>query len=118
MVGLELDFDNLHYVEPLGYLHFNYLVKNAKAVLTDSGGITEEATVMNVPCITLRDSTERPETCDIGTNVLVGNDPEKIQTAFETLLTGNWKQGEIPELWDGKTAQRIVQHIIDLYQVQ
>lgn len=113
--GLNLNFENLHYVAPLGYLEFNYLVKNAFAVLTDSGGITEETTVMNVPCITLRDTTERPETCTLGTNVLVGNDPEKISEVFEKLFSGNWKKGKIPELWDGHAAQRIINHLVELY---
>jgi len=114
---LDLNFKNLHYVEPLGYLEFNYLVKNAFAVLTDSGGITEETTVMNVPCITLRENTERPETCDIGTNVLVGNDKKKIADSFRELLSGNWKKGQIPELWDGKAAERIVEHLVKIYQL-
>ena len=112
--GLHLEFENLHYVNPLGYLEFNYLVKNALAVITDSGGITEETTVMNVPCITIRDSTERPETCDIGTNILVGSNSEKIKEAFNLLLSGTWKQGEIPELWDGNTAKRIVHHLASM----
>jgi UDP-N-acetylglucosamine 2-epimerase (non-hydrolysing) len=112
--NLNLNFENLHYVNPLGYLEFNYLVKHAFAVITDSGGITEEATVMNVPCMTLRDSTERPETCDIGTNILVGNDSEKIVSAFKILFSGTWKQGEIPELWDGNAAKRIVHHLISI----
>ena len=111
---LDLNFKNLHYVSPLGYLEFNYLVKNALAVITDSGGITEETTVMNVPCITLRDSTERPETCDIGTNVLVGNDTTKIENAFKTLLSGAWKQGMTPKLWDGNAAKRIIQHLVTI----
>lgn len=115
--GLHLNFKNLHYVAPLGYLEFNYLVKNAFAVLTDSGGITEETTVMHVPCITLRSSTERPETCTIGTNVLVGNDPEKIAKAFEKLLSGDWKKGGIPELWDGHAAKRIINHLLDIYKL-
>lgn len=114
---LDLNFENLHYVEPLGYLEFNYLVKHAFAVLTDSGGITEETTVMNVPCITLRENTERPETCEIGTNVLVGNDSAKIKENFEHLLSGHWKQGQIPELWDGKTAERIVEHLVKIYRL-
>src|SRR5690606_28978800 len=114
---LNLTFENLHYVEPLGYLEFNYLVKHAFAVLTDSGGITEETTVMDVPCITLRENTERPETCEIGTNVLVGNDPEKIAQAFKDLLSGHWKKGQIPELWDGKAARRIIENIIKIYQL-
>ena len=111
---LNLSFENLHYTQPLGYLEFNYLVKNAFAVITDSGGITEETTVMNIPCITLRNSTERPETCILGTNLLVGNDPEKIESAFETLFSGNWKSGETPPLWDGKSAERIVKHLLTI----
>ena len=103
-----IQMENIHLVEPLGYLEFNYLVKHAKGVLTDSGGITEETTVMNVPCITLRDNTERPETIDIGTNELIGTDPKKIKPALEKLLSGHWKQGQIPEKWDGKAAERIV----------
>ena len=106
---------NMHLAEPLGYLEFNYLVKNAKAVITDSGGITEEATVMSVPCMTLRDSTERPETCTIGTNELLGTNPDAIAPAMKTLFDGNWKKGGIPELWDGKCAPRIVEHIIRLF---
>ena len=112
--NLNLNFKNLHYVNPLGYLEFNYLVKHAFVVITDSGGITEETTVMNVPCMTLRDNTERPETCDIGTNILVGNNPEKIEKAFKILFSGTWKQGEIPELWDGHAAKRIVHHLASM----
>jgi len=67
---------------------------------------------MNVPCITLRDSTERPETCDIGSNVLVGNDSDKIKKAFKKLLSGQWKQAQIPELWDGSAAKRIVNYLV------
>jgi UDP-N-acetylglucosamine 2-epimerase (non-hydrolysing) len=101
-------YDTLHYVVPLSYLEFNYLVKHSKAVITDSGGITEETTVMGVPCMTLRDSTERPETCTIGTNELLGTDPKAIKPAMETLFSGKWKKGGIPELWDGRAAERIV----------
>ncbi|MEZ4796945.1 MAG: UDP-N-acetylglucosamine 2-epimerase (non-hydrolyzing) [Flavobacteriaceae bacterium] len=114
---LNLNFKNLYYVEPLGYLEFNFLVKHAFAVLTDSGGITEETTVMNVPCITLRNSTERPETCEIGTNILVGNNADKIEVAFNTLLSGTWKQGKTPELWDGNAAKRIVNTIVEIYNL-
>lgn len=110
-----LSHSNLHFIEPLGYLEFNFLVKNAYAVLTDSGGITEEATVMNVPCITFRDNTERPETCEIGTNELVGSNTKKIENAFRTLFEGKWKQGQTPELWDGKTSERIVNILLELY---
>jgi UDP-N-acetylglucosamine 2-epimerase (non-hydrolysing) len=111
---LGLDFSNLHLVEPLSYLEFNYLVKYAKAVITDSGGITEEATVMGIPCMTLRNSTERPETCTIGTNELLGTDPNTIAPALNKLFSGDWKKGGIPELWDGKAAERIVDHVLDL----
>ena len=98
---LGLNSDKLKLVDPLGYLEFNYLVKKAFAVITDSGGITEETTVMGVPCMTLRDNTERPETCAIGTNELIGTNVEAIPPAMETLLSGNWKKGGIPEFWDG-----------------
>ena len=105
---------NLYMIEPLGYLHFNYLVKNAKAVITDSGGITEETTVMGIPCMTLRNNTERPETITTGTNELLGTNPEAIKPALEKLFAGNWKQGGIPELWDGKTGERIVDHLLSV----
>ncbi|WP_418892376.1 non-hydrolyzing UDP-N-acetylglucosamine 2-epimerase [Limibacterium fermenti] len=104
--------DNLHIVDPMGYLEFNYMVKHAKAVITDSGGITEETTVMDIPCITLRDNTERPETCTIGTNELIGTNPNAIKPALDKLFAGEWKKGGIPERWDGKTAERIVGIII------
>ena len=76
----------MHIVEPMGYLEFNYLVERAKAVITDSGGITEETTVMGVPCITLRGNTERPEICTIGTNELIGTNPDAIKPALDTLF--------------------------------
>ncbi|GAB1448415.1 UDP-N-acetylglucosamine 2-epimerase (non-hydrolyzing) [Bacteroidota bacterium] len=105
---------NVLLTEPLGYLEFNYLVENAKGVITDSGGITEETTVMGIPCITLRNSTERPETVNIGTNELVGEQEEKRRDALSKLLSGTWKKGAIPEKWDGKAAERIVDHLIQL----
>jgi len=95
-------------VDAQAYLEFNYLVKNAKAVITDSGGITEETTVMGVPCMTLRDNTERPETVTIGTNELIGTDPAALAPALQRLFAGEWKRGGIPEMWDGKTGERIV----------
>lgn len=101
----------LHYVDPLGYLEFNYLVKHAKGVITDSGGITEETTVLGVPCLTLRDNTERPETITIGTNELIGTDPNKLPPALARLMAGEWKNGSVPPLWDGKAAERIVEHL-------
>ena len=105
---LGIDSSLLHIVEPLGYLEFNYLVRYCKAVITDSGGITEETTVMHVPCITLRDNTERPETCTIGTNELIGTDPDAIKPALDKLFAGKWKRGDIPERWDGRAAERII----------
>ena len=107
-------FPNLHIVEPLGYLEVNYLVERAKAVVTDSGGITEETTVMGVPCITLRDNTERPETCTVGTNELIGTKPEAIKPALDKLFAGEWKKGAIPELWDGHAAERIISILANL----
>jgi UDP-N-acetylglucosamine 2-epimerase (non-hydrolysing) len=99
---------NLHLIEPQPYLEFNYLVQHAKAAITDSGGITEETTVLGVPCLTLRDTTERPETVSIGTNALIGTDPAKLAPALERLFAGEWQQGGIPPLWDGRTGERIV----------
>ena len=105
---------NLFIVDPLGYLEFNYLVERAIGVVTDSGGITEETTVMGVPCITLRNNTERPETIEIGTNELVGINPQAVKPFLTKLVKGHWKKGSIPELWDGKAAERIVEIIISL----
>lgn len=99
---------NPYLTEPLGYLEFNYLVERSKAVITDSGGITEETTVMGIPCITLRDTTERPETVTAGTNELIGTDPAAIKPVMGRLFAGEWKKGGIPELWDGNTAERII----------
>ncbi|WP_298615871.1 non-hydrolyzing UDP-N-acetylglucosamine 2-epimerase [uncultured Odoribacter sp.] len=111
---LGIQANNLHIVAPMGYLEFNYMVKHCKAVITDSGGITEETTVMGIPCITLRDNTERPETCVIGTNELVGNTPKVIKPILNKLFSGNWKKGNIPELWDGKTSERIIDILLGL----
>lgn len=105
---LDLSVPSLHLIEPLGYLEFNYLVKYAKAALTDSGGITEETTVMGIPCMTLRDNTERLETVEVGTNELIGTDPKAIAPALGKLFSGGWKRGGIPEKWDGKASERIV----------
>ncbi len=101
--------DSFRLVDPQPYLEFNYLVKHAKAVITDSGGITEETTVMGVPCLTLRDNTERPETVTMGTNELIGTNPAALAPALNKLFAGQWKQGDIPEKWDGHTGERIVQ---------
>jgi UDP-N-acetylglucosamine 2-epimerase (non-hydrolysing) len=105
----------LRIVEPLSYLEFNFLVKNAKGVITDSGGITEEASVMNIPCITMRKNTERPETVTLGTNELIGTEPSNLKEPLERLLNGDWKTYQGIPLWDGKSAQRIVDKIIEIY---
>jgi UDP-N-acetylglucosamine 2-epimerase (non-hydrolysing) len=99
---------NLMLVDPQSYLEFNWLVRNARAVITDSGGVTEEATVLGVPCLTLRDTTERPETVELGTNELVGTDPTRIAPVLDRLFAGSWKRGTVPPLWDGHTGARIV----------
>lgn len=109
---LNITHPRLYTIEPLGYLEFNYLVERSKAVITDSGGITEETTVMGVPCITLRDNTERPETITLGTNELIGTNPDAIGPALKKLFEGQWKKGCIPEKWDGKTAARIVEILL------
>ncbi len=94
-------------VEPQPYLEFNHLVRHAKGVITDSGGVTEETTVLGVPCITLRDSTERPETVTLGTNELIGTDPAALKPTLDRLFDGQWKQGRVPNKWDGRTGERI-----------
>ncbi|WP_342349254.1 UDP-N-acetylglucosamine 2-epimerase (non-hydrolyzing) [uncultured Nitrospira sp.] len=108
---LDSRMPHLSYIDPLGYLEFNYLVKHARGVITDSGGITEETTVLGVPCLTLRDNTERPETITIGTNELIGTDPDNLPPALRRLMEGQWKKGAIPPKWDGKAAERIVEHL-------
>jgi UDP-N-acetylglucosamine 2-epimerase (non-hydrolysing) len=105
----------LRLVDPLSYFEFNFLVQNAKGIITDSGGVTEEASVMNVPCITLRDSTERPETITFGTNELVGSDADKLKSYLEKLVSGSWKSYKGIPMWDGKSADRIVSKLIEIY---
>jgi UDP-N-acetylglucosamine 2-epimerase (non-hydrolysing) len=106
--NLGVTHPRLHLVSPMGYLEFNYLVERSLAVITDSGGITEETTVLGVPCLTLRDNTERPETITIGTNELLGTSPKNIEPAMKILFSGKWKKGSIPYLWDGNCSKRIV----------
>jgi len=99
---------NLRLVDPLPYLDFVQLMANASCVLTDSGGIQEETTALGIPCLTLRRNTERPITASRGTNRVVGVDPEAIYDHWRRAVNGQWPAGELPELWDGKAAQRIV----------
>lgn len=106
---------NILMIDPQGYLEFMYLVQNAKGVITDSGGITEEATVLHIPCLTLRNSTERPETVVIGTNELIGNDLCKLKLYIKKIMEGEWKKGTIPPFWDGKTSERIIDILGSIY---
>lgn len=105
--------DNFHLIDPLGYLDFLKLMAESKVVLTDSGGIQEETTILHVPCITLRDNTERPITVEQGANTLVGADTERIVQAGLSILHGQKKSHSVPELWDGKAAERIVRILRD-----
>ena len=100
---------DLHLVEPLGYLPFLSLVANSRVVLSDSGGIQEETTILRVPCLTLRENTERPVTCEIGTNQLVGSDPERIKSCFDEVMMNGVGASEDPPFWDGHAAERIVE---------
>jgi UDP-N-acetylglucosamine 2-epimerase (non-hydrolysing) len=96
-------------ISPMAYMDFLNLWTDAALVLTDSGGLQEETTALGVPCITVRDNTERPITVDEGTNVLVGTDPAKILSAAREVLSAGGKQGRRPDLWDGHAAERIVE---------
>jgi UDP-N-acetylglucosamine 2-epimerase (non-hydrolysing) len=100
--------------EPLGYLELLHLNVNARMVITDSGGVREETTVLGIPCITLRNNTERPITCEVGTNVVVGNSRDKILHHATAVLKGQASPGKVPEKWDGKAAERIVQILANL----
>ncbi len=94
--------------EPLGYLEFLHLMARARMVLTDSGGIQEETTILGTPCLTLRPTTERPITAEVGTNRIIGSAPERIVPEIERILAGDAPEGRVPELWDGKAAKRVV----------
>ena len=100
---------NLHLVAPLGYLTFGYLAEHAKGIITDSDNVAEEATFRNVPCITLNTYAEHIETVTVGSNLLVGTDAEALAQAVTQLLGGNWKAAHIPDRWDGRSAERILQ---------
>jgi len=102
--------------DPLGYLDFQKLMSNAKFVITDSGGIQEETTALKIPCITLRENTERPVTVTMGTNVLVGNDMEKLLHLAGDAIGGKWKEGKIPDLWDGQVSKRCIAAIKEVLE--
>ena len=108
LAGIQWSSNNIILVEPMGYLEFIYLIKNSLGVITDSGGVQEETTYLGIPCVTLRKNTERPETVTKGTNELIGDNYPKLRESIGEIRAGKWKRGAIPELWDGKTAQRIV----------
>jgi UDP-N-acetylglucosamine 2-epimerase (non-hydrolysing) len=110
--GLTEKLNSFQIIEPLGYLDFLNLNSNAKLILTDSGGIQEEATILKVPCVTLRSETERPVTVEVGGSVVVGQDREKIMSAVDTFLNGTPSESTVPELWDGKSAERIVEELL------
>ncbi|MBX3297033.1 MAG: UDP-N-acetylglucosamine 2-epimerase (non-hydrolyzing) [Acidobacteria bacterium] len=107
---------NIFRVDPMGYLEFIYLLKNSKGVITDSGGITEEATVLDIPCVTARTTTERPETVEVGTNVLLGSKIDSLPGYISEMIAGTWRKASIPELWDGNAADRIADAIVGLWE--
>ncbi len=113
---LNIHSDRLHLLPPQSYLTFGYMVNHAKAIVTDSGNIAEEATFLGIPCITLNTYAEHPETVLKGTNRLVGEDPALISEALHILSKGEWKEGKIPERWDGHTAERIVQALLTEFE--
>lgn len=108
------DLRNIKAIEPLSYFEFIFLIKESTGVITDSGGVQEETTVLGIPCITLRLNTERPETITVGTNELIGEDLNRLNESLTKIESGSWKKGGIPELWDGNTAKRIVDALLSL----
>ena len=117
LIGRANAMPGLHLSEPLGYIDFLCLTASAKFVLTDSGGLQEETTALGVPCLTMRPSTERPATVSVGTNIVVGSDPQTIQKSVEDLLAGRAKTGSVPELWDGRASERAAKVLIDHVRV-
>ena len=107
-------FDNIIITEPLSYLEFGYLTANARGIVTDSGNVAEEATFNGVPCATLNSYTEHIETVKCGSNVLVGEDAGKLGDAVKDIVSGTWKKCSLPDRWDGRTAERIIQILLDI----
>lgn len=110
---LQIVDPNFHVLPSQSYLSFGYLMSKAKAIVTDSGNIAEEATFLGIPCITLNNYAEHPETCSIGTNELVGTDTKALGNAMEKIMKGEWKEGRLPEMWDGRTAERIISTLLN-----
>lgn len=113
--ALHLSSPRLHVLEPQPYLAFGYLINQAKAIVTDSGNVAEEATFLGIPCMTLNTYAEHPETVSMGTNYLVGEDPQALSEALDMLKKNKWKKGQLPERWDGRTAERIIQTLLELF---
>ena len=113
-----LNLKSILFVAPQSYLNFMFLIKNSFAVITDSGGISEETTVLGIPCFTMRTSTERPETIEIGTNTLVGTSIENLKVEFENFIQNGAPKAGIPELWDGKASERIIDILLTVYHQQ
>lgn len=116
--GLTPAQPNLRLLEPMGYLDFLALQRNATLVITDSGGIQEETSYLGVPCLTVRENTERPITLTLGTNILVGHDMDRLRREVSRILKGETKQGTIPPLWDGKAGTRIAEIIVEVLSEQ
>ncbi|MBU0959645.1 MAG: UDP-N-acetyl glucosamine 2-epimerase, partial [Nanoarchaeota archaeon] len=117
LIGKLLEVNNLKIVEPVGYGEMLSLIFDSKFVVTDSGGIQEEATYLGVPCLTMRTETERPITVEIGTNTVIGFNEEKLQDNLSQIINKQYKKGKIPPLWDGKTAERIIKVIKNGYNL-
>ncbi|MBQ9675678.1 MAG: UDP-N-acetyl glucosamine 2-epimerase [Bacteroidaceae bacterium] len=113
---LELEAPNLHIMPSQSYLHFGFLINQAKGIITDSGNIAEEATFLDVPCITLNTYAEHPETWRIGTNELVGENTFALEASLDKLMRGEWKHATLPDRWDGRTAERIVQVLVESFE--
>ena len=112
MAHLGLDLSRVQVLDPLPYIEFLSLQLGAAVVITDSGGIQEETTYLGVPCLTMRENTERPITVSSGTNILVGRDPDKLRSELSAILEGKGKQGSVPSLWDGRASERIAEVIV------
>jgi len=111
--GVRINNSKLQLIDPIGYLEFLSLQKNATAIITDSGGIQEESTFLGVPCLTLRENTERPVTVEVGTNILVSQDMDRLKVEVHRILDGKAKGGAVPPLWDGRAGERIAKVIAD-----